>query len=255
MQYFTWNADPVAFSFGSLHVYWYGILFAAAIFFGLELMKWIYKQEHKDLGELDGVFLYIIIGVVVGARLVHCLFYEPSYYLAHPIEILYVHKGGLASHGGGLGALVGIYLYKRKHGLELLWFLDRVAVATAFFGFFVRLGNFMNSEILGNATEVSWAVVFERIDALPRHAVQLYEALAYFLIALMLFALYVKRHEKLANGFMFGLFLVLVFAARFVLEFFKQRQAEYAFDAIVSTGQILSIPFILVGLYFILRKK
>lgn len=254
MSHFIWNTDPIAFSLGSLHVHWYGILFATAILFGLELMKWIYRRENKDLDEIDGLFLYVVIGVVVGARLGHCLFYDPSYYLAHPLEILAVNKGGLASHGGGLGALIGILLYKRKHGLDLLPLLDRVAIITAFFGFFVRMGNFMNSEILGHKTDVAWGIVFARIDQFARHPAQLYEAFSYLLIAVLLFGIYLKK-KNLPDGRLFGLFLILVFVARFIIEFFKERQAEYAADMLLSTGQYLSIPFIILGIYFVLRKR
>lgn len=254
MSHFIWNTDPIAFSLGSLHVHWYGILFATAILFGLELMKWIYRRENKDLDEIDGLFLYVVIGVVVGARLGHCLFYDPSYYLAHPLEILAVNKGGLASHGGGLGALIGILLYKRKHGLDLLPLLDRVAIITAFFGFFVRMGNFMNSEILGHKTDVAWGIVFARVDQFARHPAQLYEAFSYLLIAVLLFGIYLKK-KNLPDGRLFGLFLILVFVARFIIEFFKERQAEYAADMLLSTGQYLSIPFIILGIYFVLRKR
>jgi phosphatidylglycerol---prolipoprotein diacylglyceryl transferase len=253
MEYFVWNANPIAFSFGNFHVYWYGILFAAAILSGLEITKWIYKYEKKDQEQLDAIFLYVVIGIVVGARLGHCLFYEPDYYLAHPLEILYVHKGGLASHGGGLGAIIGIYLYKRKHSLNLLWFLDKIAIPTAVFGFFVRLGNFMNSEILGRVTDVSWAVVFSRVDNLPRHPAQLYEAFSYLVIAVVLFIIYIKFRNRFKDGFFFGLFLVLVFIVRFLVEFVKERQADYAADTLLSTGQMLSIPFILLGVYLVFK--
>jgi phosphatidylglycerol---prolipoprotein diacylglyceryl transferase len=253
MEYFVWNANPIAFSFGNFHVYWYGILFAAAILSGLEITKWIYKYEKKDQEQLDAIFLYVVIGIVVGARLGHCLFYEPDYYLAHPLEILYVHKGGLASHGGGLGAIIGIYLYKRKHSLNLLWFLDKIAIPTAVFGFFVRLGNFMNSEILGRVTDVSWAVVFSRVDNLPRHPAQLYEAFSYLVIAVVLFIIYIKFRNRFKDGFFFGVFLVLVFIVRFLVEFVKERQADYAADTLLSTGQMLSIPFILLGVYLVFK--
>jgi phosphatidylglycerol---prolipoprotein diacylglyceryl transferase len=253
MDYFIWNPNPVAFSFGSFHVYWYGILFAVAMLSGLEIMKWIYKYEKQNLQQLDTIFLYIVIGIVVGARLGHCLFYEPDYYLGHPLEILYVHKGGLASHGGGLGAIIGIYLYRRKHSLKLLWFLDKIAIPTAVFGFFVRLGNFMNSEILGRVTDVSWAVVFSRVDNLPRHPAQLYEAFSYLVIAVVLFIIYIKFRNRFKDGFFFGFFLVLVFIVRFLVEFVKERQADYAADTLLSTGQMLSIPFILLGVYLVFK--
>ncbi|QOP40837.1 prolipoprotein diacylglyceryl transferase [Sulfurimonas marina] len=254
MEHLIWSVDPVALSLGGMQVYWYGILFAAAILVGLEIMKWIYKKENKELQELDSMFLYVVIGIVIGARLGHCLFYEPDYYLAHPIEILYVWKGGLASHGGGLGALLGIYLYKRKHSLNLLWFLDKIAIPTAFFAFFVRMGNLMNSEILGKVSDVSWAIVFSRVDKLPRHPAQLYEALSYLLIGLVLFSIYIKFRDKLKDGFLFGLFLTLVFIVRFLVEFVKERQADYAADMLLSTGQLLSIPFIVLGVYLMLRS-
>jgi phosphatidylglycerol---prolipoprotein diacylglyceryl transferase len=253
MEHLVWSGDPVALSFGGMRVFWYGILFAAAILSGLEITKWIYKYEKKDQEQLDAIFLYVVIGIVVGARLGHCLFYEPDYYLAHPLEILYVHKGGLASHGGGLGAIIGIYLYKRKHSLNLLWFLDKIAIPTAVFGFFVRLGNFMNSEILGRVTDVSWAVVFSRVDNLPRHPAQLYEAFSYLVIAVVLFIIYIKFRNRFKDGFFFGLFLVLVFIVRFLVEFVKERQADYAADTLLSTGQMLSIPFILLGVYLVFK--
>ncbi|WP_304542757.1 prolipoprotein diacylglyceryl transferase [Sulfurimonas microaerophilic] len=254
MEHLIWSVNPVALSFGGMQIYWYGILFAAAILVGLEIMKWIYKQENRDLQELDSMFLYVVVGIVIGARLGHCLFYEPDYYLTHPLEILYVWKGGLASHGGGLGALLGIYLYKRKHTLNLLWFLDKIAIPTAFFAFFVRMGNLMNSEILGKVSDISWAVVFSRVDNLPRHPAQLYEALSYLVIGIVLFSLYIKLHDKYKDGFLFGLFLTLVFIVRFLVEFVKERQADYATDMFLSTGQLLSIPFIILGLYLIVRS-
>lgn len=254
MQHFIWDANPIAFSFGSVHIYWYGILFATAILTGLELVKWMYKKEQRDAAELDTLFLYIVIGVVVGARLVHCFFYDPSYYLANPMKIVAVWEGGLASHGGGLGALAAILLYKRKHTLELWSFLDKVAIATAFFGFFVRLGNFMNSEILGHTTDVAWGVVFARVDQFARHPAQLYEAFGYLLIGVFLFFLYAKNFQKNGDGKLFGLFLALVFSVRIAVEFFKQRQAEYAADMLFSIGQLLSVPFILFGIYLLVKK-
>lgn len=254
MEHFVWSGDPIAFSLGGIRVFWYGILFATAILLGLEIMKWIYKQENKNLAQLDSIFLYVVIGIVIGARLGHCLFYEPKYYLSHPLEILYISNGGLASHGGGLGALLGIYFYKKKHSLNFLWFLDRIALPTAVFAFFVRLGNFANSEILGKVTDVSWAVVFTRVDKLPRHPAQLYEAFSYLLIALILFVIYTKFRDRLKEGFFFGLFLTLVFIVRFLVEFVKERQAEYTADTLLSAGQFLSIPFIIIGILLIYKS-
>ena len=253
MQHFVWDANPVAFAFGPLHVFWYGILFATAILSGLEFMKWVYRREQRDLSELDSLFIYIVIGIVVGARLGHCFFYEPDFYLAHPMKIFAVWEGGLASHGGGLGVILALYLYCKKYKIDYLWLIDRIAIPTALFGFFVRMGNFMNSEIIGDPTNSVFGIVFSRVDMLPRHPTQLYEAFSYLLIFLVLTFLYVKRGEKLQKGFLFGLFLVLIFSARFMIEFVKTKQADYSLGIGLSTGQLLSIPFLILGLYLIAK--
>lgn len=259
MEYLVWNLDPIAFSFGSVRVFWYGILFATAILSGLEYMKWIYKKEGRDENELESMFLYVVIGIVVGARLGHCLFYDPSYYLAHLMKIIAIWEGGLASHGGGAGVILALWLYVRKYKVNFLWLLDRVAIPTALFGFFVRMGNLMNSEILGKPTEVPWAIVFARIDSLPRHPAQLYEAFSYLIIFVVLAYIY-RTKEKLANrqGFLFGLFLVLIFSVRFLVEFVKVKQASYTHEIALTTGQELSIPFLFLGIGLMiwsLRKK
>lgn len=258
MDHFVWSLNPIAFSFGSMHIFWYGILFATAILSGLQFMKWVFKVEGKNEEMLDSMFLYIVIGIVVGARLGHCLFYDPSFYLAHPMKIFAVWEGGLASHGGGLGVIIALYLYVRKYKLNYLWLLDRIAIPTALFGFFVRMGNLMNSEIVGHQTDVPWAIVFTRIDSLPRHPTQLYEAFSYLVIFLLLTYIYKKGREKLNNGFIFGLFLVLIFSARFLIEFVKEKQASYSTELLLSTGQMLSIPFLILGvglIFWSLRKK
>jgi len=251
MQHFIWNADPILVSFGPLQVHWYGVLFAAAILLGLELMKWIYRLENKDEKSIDPLFLYAVIGIVVGARLGHCLFYDPDYYLAHPLKIFAVWEGGLASHGGGLGVLIALYYGCKRYKVDFLWLIDRLVIPTALFGFFVRMGNFMNSEILGKPSEVPWAVIFERVDTLPRHPAQLYEAFSYLLIFFVLLFIYKKNYKRLQKGFLFGLFLTLVFTARFLIEYVKVRQADYSLGIDLSTGQLLSIPFLIVGVTLI----
>jgi len=249
VEYFIWSADPVALSFGSVRVFWYGMLFATAILAGLHFMKWVYRLEGKNVDDLESMFLYIVIGIVLGARLGHCLFYDPAYYFAHPMEIFAVWKGGLASHGGGSGVIFALYLFAKKFKLNYLWLLDRVAIPTALFGVFVRLGNFMNSEIVGKPTDVPWAIVFERVDSLPRHPAQLYEAFSYLAIFLLLTFIYKTKREVLNNGFLFGLFLTLLFSARFLIEFVKVKQADYDTSFLMmSTGQALSIPFLIIGL-------
>ncbi|MEN4053550.1 MULTISPECIES: prolipoprotein diacylglyceryl transferase [Sulfurimonas] len=258
MHYFVWNANPVALSFGSVHVFWYGILFAAAILSGLEFMKRVYRLEGKDENTIEPLFVYAIIGIVVGARLGHCLFYDPDYYLAHPLKIFAVWEGGLASHGGGAGVLLTLYLGAKKYKIDFMWLIDRLVIPTALFGFFVRMGNFMNSEILGKPTDVPWAVIFERVDMLPRHPAQLYEAFSYLAIFFILLFVYKKSYKTLRPGFIFGLFLVLIFTVRFLVEFVKVRQADYTLGIDLTTGQLLSIPFLLAGVFLIfysLRKR
>ncbi len=252
MEHFIWSVNPIAFSFGSFHVFWYGILFAFAIIAGLQFMKWVYKIEGRDEEVLESMFLYIVIGIVVGARLGHVLFYDPSYYFAHPTKIIAVWEGGLASHGGGAGVILALFLFAKKERINYLWLLDRVAIPTALFGFFVRMGNFMNSEILGVPTQKPWGIIFSRVDMLPRHPAQLYESFSYLFIFLLLTYLYKTKRNSFKNGFLFGLFLVLIFTVRLLVEFVKVKQADYDTSFLMMTaGQALSIPFLIIGFAFI----
>ena len=221
-------------------------------------MKWVYSVEGKDEAMLESMFIYIVIGIVIGARLGHCLFYDPAYYLANPMKIFAVWEGGLASHGGGTGVLLALYFYVKKYKLNYLWILDRVAIPTALFGFFVRLGNFMNSEIIGTPSDLPWAIVFTRVDDLSRHPAQLYESLSYLGIFIILTLLYRIKLHVLNNGFIFGTFLILIFSVRFLVEFVKVKQAAYSSEILISTGQMLSLPFLLLGavlIFLSLRKR
>ena len=251
MEPILWSVDPLFFSFGMLKIHWYGLLFATAILSGLHIIKRIYRYENLPEESLEDLFLYVVIGIVVGARLAHCLFYDPAYYLSNPSKIFAVWEGGLASHGGGLGALIGAYLYAKKEKLNYVWLIDRVAIPTALFGFFVRMGNLMNSEIVGKPTEGSWGVIFTRVDMLVRHPVQVYEALSYLAIFFLLVGIYLWSSKAKQRGFLFGTFLLSVFSARFVLEFFKMKQASYESLFSLSTGQLLSIPFLFLGIWMI----
>ena len=251
MEYFVWSVDPILFQFGSLRVFWYGLLFATAILAGIQLMKWVFAREGKSVDLVDTGSMYTIIGIVVGARLGHCFFYDPAFYAANPFKILAVWEGGLASHGGGLGAIVALYFFVKKYDIRFMWLLDRMALPTALFAFFVRMGNLMNSEILGMKTDVSWAIIFTRVDNIPRHPAQLYEAVSYLAIFFILFFIY-KNKKVLQPCFLFGLFLTLVFSARFLVEFVKEKQASYSSDFILNTGQALSIPFLLLGIGLII---
>jgi len=254
-MFFHWNIDPVLASAGPLAIRWYGIFFAAAFVSGVIIMQWIYRKEKLPSTALDNLFWYIIVGTVVGARLGHCLLYDPAYYLSSPFEIFKIWEGGLASHGGALGILLALYLYTRRLGSpSYLWLLDRVAIPAALGGFFIRIGNFFNSEIVGTPTSGWWAVVFERVDQIPRHAVQMYEALAYGIIFCFLLFLYRRYWDILRGGLLLGTFFVAVFTIRLILEFVKTPQAAYETHWIFSVGQWLSIPFIVLGLALLLQS-
>ena len=250
-----WNADPILLQLGPVAIHWYGVLFAGGFLIGYQLMQWIYRREGYPTEQLDKLLTYIFIGTVIGARLAHVLFYEPDYYFSHPIEILKIWKGGLASHGGTVGVLMAILLFVRQHPENrILWLLDRLAIPTALTACCIRLGNFMNSEIIGLPTGSDWGVIFERVDQLPRHPVQLYEAACYLLTFIVLLAMY--RWKKVQReGFAFGLFMVLVFGSRFVLEFIKTAQADYEAGFAISVGQWLSVPFVLLGIYYMVKAR
>src|SRR3990172_6631502 len=203
-----WSVSPEIVQIGPFVLRWYSLMFMVAFLLGFYIMKWIFKIENKPETYLNDLFVYVFLGTVIGARLGHCFFYDPTYYLSHTVEVLQVWKGGLASHGAAVGILAAIYfLVKNKKRLTFLWVVDRVVITVALAGFFIRLGNFFNSEILGRAAEVPWAVVFARVDNLPRHPAQLYEALAYLLIFAGLFLYYRKNVGDVNDGFLFGLFL------------------------------------------------
>ena len=258
MSHFEWAVSPILLSLGSFSIHWYGVLFATAILSGFGVMNWIYKNENKPTEQLESLQIYIVIGIIVGARLGHCLFYDPAYYLANPLKILAINEGGLASHGGGLGAILATLYYAKKNSINFLYLLDRLAIPTALFAFFVRMGNLMNSEIMGIQTDVPWAVIFSRVDLYPRHPAQFYEALAYLSVFVILVSIYIYKKSKVNSGLLFGVFLSLVFAARIAVEFVKERQASYATEMLFSTGQWLSTPFLIIGLglvFFSFYKK
>lgn len=198
----------------------------------------------------------MILGTVIGARLGHCLFYEPSYYLSHPIEILKVWNGGLASHGAAIGILISVYLFTKKYkDFNYAWVLDRVVIVVALAGFFIRIGNFFNSEIIGLPTDLPWAVVFHRIDALPRHPSMLYESFSYMAIFIYLWSKYSKWKAETPKFAIFSRFLILVFSARFLIEFTKENQSLFENGMILNMGQLLSIPLILLGIFLYFKSK
>jgi len=251
MEHIVWNIDPNIFEYGGIQLRWYGVLFVGSFFLGLMIFTKIYKLENKDPVVLDNLLLYVMIGTVIGARLGHCLFYEPEYYLSNPIEILKVWKGGLASHGGLAGILISLYIFSKRYDTSYTWLLARMTIVGTLTASFVRVGNLFNSEILGVATDVPWAIVFERVDLIPRHPVQLYEALAYFIIFLILSLIYRISTPSFATKILPASFLVLIFSSRFFIEYFKSKQSAYDLDIPFSTGQLLSIPYILFGILWI----
>lgn len=251
MEHFIWNADPSIFTFGALQLRWYGVLFVGSFFVGLMIAKWIYKREAKDPSMLDNLLMYALVGAVVGARLAHCLFYEPEHYLSHPVEILKVWEGGLASHGGLAGVLISFYLFAKRYNTSYPWLLSRIAIPGALTAMFVRIGNFFNSEILGLPSDVPWAVVFARVDMIPRHPVQLYEAASYFIIFLILLGIYKKVSSDFATKILPGIFLILLFSVRFFLEYTKTRQEDYIINLPFTAGQLLSVPYIIAGVIWI----
>ena len=251
MEHFVWNVNPNILEFGSIQLRWYGLLFVGSFFLGLMILQWIYKREGRDPAVLDNLLIYIMVGTVVGSRLVHCFFYEPDYYLSHPFEILAVWKGGLASHGGLAGVLIALYVFTKRYNESYTWLLSRLAIPGTLTAAFVRFGNFFNSEILGKPSELPWAIIFQRVDMIPRHPVQLYEAFAYLIILALLITVYLKVTPAFATKILPGILAVTLFSARFFIEYTKTRQAAYTTDLPFSTGQILSIPYIIVGIIWI----
>jgi prolipoprotein diacylglyceryl transferase len=248
-NFIHWNIDPQIFSFLGLSVRWYGLLFAASFYFGYLLFTRFFKLENIKIEVLDRLTIYMAIGTIVGARLGHCLFYEPSYYLANPLEILFVWHGGLASHGAAIGILIALYLFARKEKRSYLWVVDRIVITVALSGFFIRLGNLMNSEIYGIPTNLPWGFIFERENEIvPKHPTQIYEALSYLIIFFGLYKLYYKYKGKPTDGLLFGTFLVSVFSMRFLIEFIKNEQVDFERTMTINMGQWLSIPFILGGI-------
>jgi phosphatidylglycerol---prolipoprotein diacylglyceryl transferase len=251
-----WNVSPDIFSIGPITIRWYGLLFALSFVVGFQIMTVIYKKDHRSEEELNDLIWYMILGTVLGARLGHCLFYNPSFYLNHPLEILQIWKGGLASHGAAIGILLAIYLFVRKHkDITFMWLMDRLVITVALGGFFIRMGNLFNSEIIGTPTNSSWGFVFTLVDNIPRHPAQLYEAVAYLIVFFILYTFHFRKSDKLKDGTILGSFLILVFTFRFFVEFIKENQSYFEEKMILNMGQILSIPFILLGFYFLLRKN
>lgn len=262
----TWNVDPEIFHLGPLSIRWYGLLFASAFLAGYIVFTRFLATDRLRSEMMDQLLIYIAVGTVIGARLGHCFFYEPEYFLKNPIEILKIWKGGLASHGAAIGILLALWLYVRKYKLSFLWMIDRIVIVVALGGAFIRLGNLFNSEIYGLPTDLPWGFKFVRdklydpntgalLETVARHPTQLYEALSYILIFVILFTFYRKRYTKVRDGFIFGIFMIMLFTARFLIEFVKNDQVAFEAGMKFNMGQLLSLPFILAGVVIILWTR
>ncbi len=254
----AWNASPELIDFSGLGlnyaIRWYSLLFALAFIVSFQIMNKVFATEKRPIKDLDLLTILMVGGTILGARIGHVFFYDWSSYQHDLLSIFRIWEGGLASHGAAIGIFVGLLLFSRlRPDYRFLWITDRISVVVAISAVFVRLGNFMNSEILGVASDLPWAVVFERVDMIPRHPAQLYEALAYLLIFITMKLKY--ESWKLKPGRLFGFLLTAVFGSRFFIEFVKVNQEANPTGLDLNMGQLLSIPIVLVGLFFMFMYK
>ena len=263
LSYILWNPDLVAFHIGSFSLRWYSLCWLLGLLAAYLIVRRLYKEQKIRPELFDPLFIYCFVGILIGSRLGHCLFYEPGYFLSsfkHMVEMIlpirfladgswrFTGYEGLASHGGTIGLIIALWLYVRHTKVNLWRVLDNVAIATPTTACLIRLGNLMNSEIIGKVTDVPWAFIFERVDMYPRHPGQLYEAIAYAVFFFIGWYIYRKRPERVGTGFFFGLCITLIFTARFFIEFTKDIQESFEADMLLNMGQLLSIPFVIVGL-------
>lgn len=247
--------SPTITEIGPIQPRWYSLLFASSFLVGFVITRRMFLHADRDPLEVDQLFMYVIIATVVGARLGHVLFYDPSFYFRYPYQILAVWNGGLASHGAAAGILIALYLFARKkRNMSFLWITDRVVVVVAIAGAFIRTGNFMNSEIVGEPTDMAWGIIFARLDMVPRHPTMLYEALLCIVVFAILWKVYKTYDNRPPEGSLFALFLTILFSGRFLLEFTKMEQAAFAADWIFNMGQWLSIPLIAAGIWLMVKK-
>ena len=268
-SYILWNPDFEAFHIGPLSLRWYSLCWLAGLALAYVIVRRLYREQGIKEELFDPLMIYCFFGIMFGARLGHCLFYEPGHFLSSwqgivemflPIRIMpdgwtFTGYEGLASHGGTLGLMAALWLYVRRTHLSAWRVLDNIAIATPVTACFIRLGNLMNSEIIGKVTDVPWAFVFERVDFMPRHPGQLYEAVAYAVFFFIGMALYRRRPDRVGTGFFFGLCLTLIFTARFLIEFAKDIQVGFEYDMPLNMGQLLSIPFIVIGTACMVRAN
>lgn len=266
LNYILWNPDAELFSLFGISIRYYSIMWAIGLGLAYYIVHWLYKDQGIPEKQFDPLFFYCFFGILIGARLGHCIFYDWAYYHNHLPEMIlpvqftpdgmkFTGYQGLASHGGTIGLIVSLWMYVRKTKLNFIHILDNIAIATPATACFIRLGNLMNSEIIGKTTEVPWAFIFPREDMSPRHPAQLYEAMAYALFFFIGFYLYKKYKNRLHRGFFFGLCLTLIFTFRFFIEFVKDPQVDFEKDMILNMGQWLSIPFAFLGIACMIGGK
>ena len=256
----NWHMNPEIFSIGPVSLRWYSVLFVSGFVLGWFIFRGFFRREGVPETLLDPLLYTLLIGTIVGARLGHCLFYQPDYYLGSWqgfTEIFMPWKGGLASHGGTIALFIAMWWfakhYGRKYDFDFVWILDHLAIAVCFAATFIRLGNLCNSEIYGDVTNLPWGFIFElRGETEPKHPTQLYEALSYFLLGVFQILMYKYRLPKLHRGFFIGTFFIGCFGMRFLIEFIKEPQVGFEQDMILNMGQLLSIPFILLGIGFLI---
>ena len=258
-----WNPSDTALTFGPFAIHWYSMCWLIGLALAYLIVQRLYKEQKVKEGLFDPLFIYCFVGILAGARLGHCLFYQPDVFLSswqHFIEIfLPIHIGddgswrftgyrGLASHGGTLGLMLALWMYVRRTKMNVWQVLDNIAIATPVTACFIRLGNLMNSEIIGRITDVPWAFIFERVDSMPRHPGQLYEAITYALLFFIGWRIYRKHPERVGTGYFFGLCLAYIFTARFFIEYTKEVQEAFEQALPLNMGQLLSIPFVIIGI-------
>lgn len=270
LSYILWNPDDTALRIGSFAMHWYSLCWLIGLVLAYLIVRRLYKEQKIKEELFDPLFLYCFIGILVGARLGHCLFYQPDVYLSswqHFVEMIlpiefngngdwhFTGYRGLASHGGTFGLMLALWLYVKKTKLNIWRVLDNIAIATPATAFFIRIGNLMNSEIIGKPTDIPWAFIFEQVDMLPRHPGQLYEALAYAVLMFIGWTIYRRRPQRVGTGYFFGLCLTYIFTARFLIEFTKEIQEPFEAALPINMGQILSLPFIAIGIACMVRGK
>jgi prolipoprotein diacylglyceryl transferase len=252
-----WNPSPDVFSFGTFAIKWYGLMWGLSLIFSFMIEEYVFKILKRDEEKLTLAIQYTFIFGLLGARLAHIIFYQFDYYSTHPLEVFFVWKGGLASHGGVVGSFLGLYIFcLRNKDYTYLWCLDIGVIPIPLLGALIRFGNLMNSEIVGKVTNFKYAFIFEQVDALPRHAVVLYESIYYLLLQGIMLLLF-KKYKESKPGVYLVAFMLGIFGIRFFIEFFKEPDGQIFFG-VISKTQMLNIPIIVTGfvlMYFVSKNK